>query len=62
VDGGLYPTGLIIPTLLAGHDRETLQAELAVRIQQVMMPDLRAHRRWAIGRVREQNAGAGATI
>ena len=45
--------------VLAGHDRETLQAELAVQIQSVMMTDaanrdpLRIANR-AIGKVREQ--------
>ena len=45
--------------VLAGHDRETLQAELAVQIQSVMMTDavnrdpLRIANR-AISRVREQ--------
>jgi hypothetical protein len=48
--------------VLSGHDRETLQAELAVQIQYVIMTDaangdpLRIANR-AIGRVREQMRG-----
>jgi hypothetical protein len=53
--------------VLAGHDREALQSQLALRIQQIMLADASERdpvriANQAIGKVREEKAGAPEVV